>query len=345
MSHRLLVWASAIISVLTLLAACSNRRPQPNEAALFGTAGDNAVWVFDAVTEWPDGKEQHTCALITQSRQGDQQFSGCYLRTWQTGGATQVGFSLGSAQPLGKGARWPITLRMQGDSSQSPYSLDWGRRYFWMRGDLPPSTAGLPAVAWFWKGRYPDQRAFPAEVLCEAPEVWSVSPWAGVSRISGITGKGTTLWRLGVFKEAESVFGAGPGAAFVWLSVGLADGRSTQAYLRVDAQGLVQVLGQRRWEGQTLAESHGDRPSFSVDSASTWVSPRTGKAYPLIWQLDPDGSCCRAENKTTGIALRPRTLDLENAIKRNAFWMGPIEAIEANSSKVVGKGNMFVFVR
>jgi Lipocalin-like domain len=345
MSHRLLALPLAAVCVISLLAACNTRRPQPSEAALFATASDNSVWVFDAVTAWPDGKEQHTCALITQSQQDGQQFTGCYLRTWQTGGETHSGFSLGIGQLLGKSGKWPITMRMQVDSIQSPFSLDWGHRYFWMRGHLPSSTAELPTSPWSWKGRYPDQQAFPAVVVCEAPSVWSAAPWSGVSRMSGTRGKGSTRWRLGVFKEAASVFGAEAGAAFVWLSVGLADGRTTQAYLRVDAQGRAQLLGQRIWEGQVPKASNADRSSFLLAPASMWVSPRTGKAYPLLWQLDSDGRCCQAEGQIDRIALRPRTLDLENAMKRSSFWMGPIEAIEAGSSKVLGKGNMFVFVR
>lgn len=331
--------------VLFGLLGCGGRKPEPSEAALFAQVGGSAVWVIDAVTEWPNGNDQHISALITQDRVSGMDYAGCYLSVWQRqppGHASSL--RVGPGNVGGRRDRWPITLRMPSDSSQAAFSWDWNHRSFWMQGALPPEDDSQLRL-WSWRGHYPDQQTFQTVELCNSPEIWTVAPWSGSSRVSDRAGSGRTRWRCGVFREADAFFGGGAGEAFVWLSAGFADGRSLQAYLHVNAQGEARLLGQQLWEGRVPQAATVLPMPFQTSPSTIWHSPMSGRAYPLEWRLDAGARCCLGEGQNAALLVRPCLQDQEIAMKRSSFWMGAIEVADVASSAIVGKGNMFVLVR
>jgi hypothetical protein len=333
------------IGLVLGLHGCSIRKASPLEAPLFVRDGAHQVWVVDAVLEEQGGKDHHLCALITYEQTTGVQHLGCFFHRWNpedSSHATTVRLGEGEIRRSG---RWPIALRIPADSVQPAFAWDWSHRSFWLQG-IPSSGLGLQADAtWSWKGKYTNIRSFDTATLSEKPAVKTVAPWVGYSRITGVKGRFDTRWRMGVFTEAEALFGADAGEAFVWLSFGLSDGRDMQAYLHVSAKGKAQLLGLQTWEAGVMTAPVPVHASFQLPPNANWHSVRSGKDYPLTWRLNADQLCCAGDGDDADFLLRPRQYDQEVQMKRNSFWMGAIEAVEISSSKIVGKGNMLVLVR
>ena len=236
-------WAIAFVIIVTMLG-CQVRSAQPSEAPLFRNSPLARIWVIDAVTEFPDGHDQHTSVLVTQDPGGNTSMISCYLSVWQST-APHFRYAIQSAPGRAGGSRnrWPIQMRMAGDSTQPAYAWDWGRSYLWLQGALRPSKQAQGTQAWFLKGSFPKQRDFTPLTVCQNPRILSVSPWQGQSKTSDFQGRGATRWRIGIIDQPDALFGARAGECAVWMSIGFLDGRSMQTFLQVDAQGLAKPLG------------------------------------------------------------------------------------------------------
>jgi hypothetical protein len=337
---------TAAITCLCLSIGCQVRAPQPSEAPLFGNLSSVRIWVIDAVTEFPDGNDQHLSALITQDQSVRPSTISCYLSVWQTT-APHFRYAIQSAPGRAGGHRnrWPIQMRMAADSSQAAFSWDWSRSSLWLQGALIGPERAQGAQTWFLKGGYPIQRAFIPVEVCRNPSILSVSPWQGQSKASDFQRPGTTHWRISIFDQPDALFGARPGECAAWMSLGFSDGRSMQAFLQVDALRLAKPLALQRWAAQAPLAANKSHAPVHVPEAAVWKSPIAGHDYPLEWALDADFQFCSAASSDAVFFVRPRQADQELPMKRSSFWMGAIEARAGNNGTIVGKGNLFVLAR
>lgn len=338
-------WKAAIL-LLGACLGCQVRAPQPSEAPLFNSAASSRIWVIDAVTEFPSGVDQHVSALVTQDRSGANPMVGAYLSVWQSA-SPQFRFAVQNApgQAGGRRNRWPIQMRMAADSTQSAFLWDWSRTSLWFQGTLRSPQQPLAAQTWFLKGSYPLQQEFKPVEICNHPSILGITPWQGLTKSPDFQGRGITRWRIGIFDQADALFGARPGECAVWLSVGFSDGRSMQAFLQVDAQRQAKLLGRQLWAGRVPLAANGTYAPIQLPDSAIWKSPIAGHQYPLAWMLDADLQPCGTPSADPVFFVRPRMAGQEIPMKRNSFWMGAIEVRAAASDTIVGKGNLFVFAR
>jgi predicted secreted hydrolase len=114
-----------------------------------------------------------------------------------------------------------------------------------------------------------------------------------------------------------------------WIGLNLDDGGALMAFR------IRKANGQTLWSGGTLRESNGKTSTLSTSeiefrSDRQWLSPRTGIAYPVDFQV-------RAGPRTIALVLLLSDQENDTRLSTGAiYWEGAVRAYERN--RLVGRG-------
>lgn len=118
-------------------------------------------------------------------------------------------------------------------------------------------------------------------------------------------------------------------AGWDWIGINLDDGAALMAF-RIRG-----TRGEQHWAGGTLRDAVGTVRALAPNEVTftpgrTWISPRTGIAYPVQWQV-------HAGSRT--FELEPLLDDQENDTRLSTgaiYWEGAVRAYE--NGRVIGRG-------
>lgn len=317
------------IGFVLAFAGCSANRAFPKEAALFPDSETEKWWIINTIFQDELDKDVHLCALISFTPNDGRYFTHFFTSLWTEADSSYYAGSQSSEQPFDqKKHRFPIKLSIPAkDSASFGWSWKLARGSMRLRALLQQETE---RVEWPLKltMKMAQDSAFNVLKTSGATTLYHVPPASTALHVSGAWQMAApAVLQCHVIESGKSLLEKTKHSFISWLDISLSQGMYLSLLYETDLQGNIKVLNQTFWQNEQV-----------IDSASAILTgQRRGKnaAYPLRLSI-------ALPEKKMDMLIRPRMETQETSGRKNALWMGPVQATDATADTIVGNGNLYM---
>ncbi len=345
--------------LLMIIAACSGSRALPEEAVLFPNRQTSQWWMINIVPFTSGDDDTHFSLLFSGSPEGMGYSMALFASLWtKNGDAFYSGMRVAPVNLYPGRARFPVVLEVPGrDSLETEWYCTLGRKRIRVQcavRDTAGTTTLLQKVLLLsHRGPYLPAATRKA-VPVSAPDNPSISSndrneFNGITRSlppmpaemrSPFDPHGIVpVWvNMHVLPFSDELLENARERYIGWLDLRLDDGSRMSILYENDGKGRVELLESGYWDAEGQIAESAEMPVLSAGSGSVSTSLVSGNAYPLSLDIAlPD--------RDIVLTLRPRKAQQEVGYRRNALWMGAVEAVDPLVGACLGLGNMIIIKR
>lgn len=323
----------AIIGFALAVAGCSASHALPKEVALFPDSETEKWWIIHTIFQDEQEKDVHLCALISLTPNEGRYFTHFFTSLWTEADSAYYAGSQSSEEPFyQKKYRFPIKLAIPAkDSASFGWSWKLTRGNMRLRSVVQQETE---RIGWplHLKVKMAQDSAFHVVETRGETTLYHLPPASAEIQLSGAWQMSApAVFQCHVIASGKNLLEKTKNASVSWLDISLSQGMYLSLLYQTDVQGNIRVLSQTLWQKEQAIDT-----ASALLTAHPDARPR-GKnaASPLRLSV-------ALPEKKIDLLVRLRMQASGTSGRKNALWMGPVQATDATTDTIVGKGNLYI---
>lgn len=326
-----------LVNVINL-AACVTPRVSQQEAVLLPDGESGKWWVINTISQDRYGRDVHFNSLVSIDKTGEKKYASCFVSVWSA--TAQSCYTATRNTPAGElrfNRKFPVKISFP---ANNPPDMDWRlvlkRNKLDIFFSLNDKTNVLPKGYTGLSASFPKQNPFAVSVIRSSPKAWAVNPVRATVKLEGnVQASAPDNLLIRVFSDKDLLLKKSSSAFVHWLDLSLQSGKHLSVLFSTDASSNTDTEAVLLWDEQGNIMARPEITLKKINSNNLQAGSLT-KPYPLFFSIELPGQHVQ-------VLLQPRMVQQEIAANKNSVWLGAVEALDVQSGRPAGKGNMFIF--